>query len=27
VPEGTTACYLNVKAGPVPTSSDYIEIK
>lgn len=27
VPEGTTACYLNVKAGPVLTSSDYIEIK
>ena len=27
VPEGTTACYLNVKAGQVLTSSDYIEIK
>jgi dienelactone hydrolase len=27
VPEGTTACYLNVKAGPVLTSSDYIEVQ
>jgi hypothetical protein len=25
VPEGTTPCYLNVKAGPVLTYSDYIE--
>jgi hypothetical protein len=25
VPEGTTPCYLNVKAGPVLTSSYYIE--
>ncbi len=26
IPPGTTACYLNVNAGPVATSSDYMEI-
>ena len=26
IPEGSTACYLNVNAGPVATSSDYMEI-
>jgi len=27
VPEGTTACFLNVKTGPLTASSDYFEIK
>jgi Tfp pilus assembly protein PilX len=27
VPEGTTACFINVKNGPLTSSSDYFEIK
>ena len=27
VPEGTTACFLNVKTGPLTATSDYFEIK
>jgi hypothetical protein len=27
VPEGTTACFINVKNGPLTISSDYFEIK
>jgi hypothetical protein len=27
VPQGTTACFLNLKAGPLTASSDYFEIK
>ena len=27
VPEGTTACFLNVKTGPLTASSDYFQNK
>ena len=27
VPEGSTACFINVKNGPLTTSSDYLECK